>query len=237
MGIYLEFLNESKIEDKLRNLPWGDFSKKFIMSIIGQITNKNKYVDWIIKSYADIASLPIPPIEKANKIATLLNIFEDKQNLFKEKDIMRYDLIKLLDAVENLKLSKTETKKQVLLNASEKVFEDNTYIVYHIKNAVASCILGKGTTWCISASFNNAFEKYSENKTVYFIFNKKLNINNPMYKVAVFIDDANYLVSLWDAGDNNFKDDTFSLWKEALPTRQFVYDNLGKVFKFIPSKT
>tara|TARA_R110002074_G_C12246173_1_gene639728 strand:+ start:70 stop:729 length:660 start_codon:yes stop_codon:yes gene_type:complete len=67
-----------------------------------------------------------------------------------------------------------------LLPGAKKIYQDDRFLVYWIKNKKGACELGKGTKWCISAKNNNQWDYHQEpegdetqpHSTFYFVFDK-----------------------------------------------------------------
>ena len=110
-------------------------------------------------------------------------------------------------------LSQIKSKSQIKLNTkadgAEKIYEDDEWLVYHIKTVEASVLLGKGTKWCISATDENYFNSYAEdNTTFYFFISKKLPQTNKNYKIAAAVYE-NDVIEYFDAADNEIYNVSF----------------------------
>jgi len=88
--------------------------------------------------------------------------------------------------------NQTQKKKSVKTSGAEIVYEDDEWTVYWIKTEEASKLLGSGTTWCIAADKDNAFDGYSEFSSVYMFISKRetYETNSLFYKVAGVIGDS-----------------------------------------------
>jgi hypothetical protein len=107
-----------------------------------------------------------------------------------EKDITKLsDYNKFKEHLGQFKQYKsTREVKTISKNVgAEKVYEDDKYTILLIKTKEAAIFYGKGTKWCISAIEDNAFNGYNPKNNIYFIFNKQLTPDNPLYKLALLV--------------------------------------------------
>jgi hypothetical protein len=175
---YLDaLLMESKIDDRLAASKLSSEDKAKVKEMNAQLTNKSKYVDFLIKN------------KDEDDIVEIINTFEKNVNKLEKKDILQYSLEDLREIVKSGGVkSKTDVKKETLKDA-EKIYEDENLLVICPKTYEASCLYGKGTKWCIASdSTSTHWHSYiSSRMKFYFAFNKKLTKEDPLYKVAVAV--------------------------------------------------
>ena len=68
-------------------------------------------------------------------------------------------------------------RNKILKDGASIIHEDDDVRVYHVKNKEASCELGKGTRWCVSATRNNMFNDYNETSPMVMVLDKKGKFN------------------------------------------------------------
>jgi len=161
------------IDRALEKVP--EEARKRIKDLNDRLTNKTKYVQYLIKYY------------KEHDIVELINEFEKKFKKMDQKDINQYSIEDLRNALKLTTDSKTEMKK----SGAEKLFEDKELTLLKILTKEASCFYGSGAKWCISARKDNMYDHYRIGRlnSIYFILNKNLPDTDPLYKVAVTVND------------------------------------------------
>jgi len=129
-----------------------------------------------------------------------INFHKDKQSL--------YDII--IDA-NSKKLAKEQEKdkKQAAKAGARIIWEEGKVAVIRPETTEASCLFGKGTRWCVSATASgNMFDHYSRQGQVFYFFffpgHTKLHEGhvNRFDKIAVVLDEKGNVGSVWDAEDN-----------------------------------
>ena len=141
-----------------------------------------KYLEWCVKQLTQNFSI--------NDLIPTIKLYDKNSTKFQSKDINTYKTLK--DLEDELKeigsKSKTELRKETKSEGSEKLFEDDQYVLLYIKNKDASVTYGAGTKWCITMRDAKYFEKYSNNNVVfYFLINKNLDQKNSLSKLAFAI--------------------------------------------------
>ena len=148
-----------------------------------------------------------------NKAKELVSIFRNNKN--KIKDIEKRDIQywekqtpeDFTEFVNNLSQVKSNTQQKVEQKTSgaDLIYEDDEWLVYHIKTEEASKLLGKGTKWCISAERSNYFNEHVDfGATFYFFISKTLPQTNKNYKIAAAVYPGGR-VEYFDAPDNKIK--------------------------------
>jgi hypothetical protein len=144
---------------------------------------KPKYFPWVINVIKDLELFhPYEDSKYLSDLRTTINDFDkfSDLNVIKNKDIGSYeDWDTVSKAVEEAKKRKEEIEIQKAnkKNSTQKIYEDEQYLVMQPKNKESSCVYGKGSQWCISATQSkNYFDEYTE-KGVKFVFivNKQSN--------------------------------------------------------------
>jgi hypothetical protein len=171
-----EMLTENKLDDRLAASKLSDEDKAKVKEMNDSLVNKTKYVDFLMKHYEE------------DGIVDLINNFEKNVHKLPQKDILAYSIGDLRDLAKGKIKSKTDVKKETFKDA-EKVFEDDEMVIYCPKTYDASCLLGKGTKWCIaSKTTDQHWQSYTGSRIkFYVIFRKDLKEDNPLYKVAVSV--------------------------------------------------
>lgn len=179
------FLNEAKIDTVLAQSKLPDEDKAKIRELNDQLTNKTKYIPYLMKNY------------EAENIVELINNFEANVNKLPadKKDIFKYSVVDLEDLLKNPVQSKTDVKKEIMKDA-EKIYEDDELTVWVPKSYEASCKIGAGTKWCTaSKDTKQHWDSYTGRRIkFYYVLNKKLKPydhatgeGDPLYKVAIAV--------------------------------------------------
>lgn len=119
------------------------------------------------------------------KVKDYLTTFESKKKWFANKDIGQFkslgDLAQALDNIKEGELSQNQKDKQAKreyqraeLNA-DKLYEDNTWVVYVPKDYNSSCKLATNTEWCTGPSSHGDskyYDMYSKKGPLYILINK-----------------------------------------------------------------
>lgn len=165
-----------------------------------------KYVPWLIVQVKDsevlanrtpeqlknIASSWLQKVNRFEKMVQLNQMPQDKRDINKFHDFE--DLMQWTQAAEN-KYKEKSTEKEAKSQAT-KIYEDAEYLLIEPKSEKASCVYGRDTQWCISATDSrNYFNEYSgEGARFLFVINKKTNDKDAIafsgYGVGLEIYDA-----------------------------------------------
>jgi len=163
-----------------------------------------KYLEWCVKQLTQDFSI--------NDLIPTIKFYDKNSSKFQSKDINSYKTLK--DLENELKeigsKSKSELRKETKSEGSEKLFEDDQYVLLYIKNKDASVTYGAGTKWCITMRDADYFEEYSNNNVVfYFLINKNLDQKKSLSKLAFAIqrDEKNKILKteIFDAKDKQIK--------------------------------
>jgi hypothetical protein len=151
-------------------------------------------------------------------IASKLNLKRDSNfdSLMNALDSQGIKYLELKDKINNneitsfedLKALKTQSKSDVAKNIksdSEKVYEDDNFLIIVPFTHAASCYYGAGTKWCTTDEDIDYWRRYilNNNDTLYYILDKKLPESNSLYKVAVVVDSNGSILNVYDALDKS----------------------------------
>jgi len=205
-------LKEGRKEDlkKKYSEKYDEEDLDFILGISDLQDFNHKYTDWVLKhilAYADVD-------EMAEVAVELVKDFDKYQKNLEKKDINQYLSFEELDKA--LFPLKVKEKERELENQTEKIYEDDNFLVLVPKTIEASCKYGSGTKWCTTVKGADHFQRYtSGNQGLYYIIRKKGNQTEPHYKVAVHISSNGE--NWWDAKDRPMTDSSIELFKEYFP--------------------
>jgi hypothetical protein len=171
----------------------------------------HKYTDWVLKHLLEYADV----IEVAEIAVRLVKDFDKYQKNLEKKDINQYLSIEELEKV--LESFKGKEKEKELESQTEKIYEDENFLVLVPKTIEASCKYGAGTKWCTTVRDADHFQRYTRGKQgLYYIIRKKGKQTEPHYKVAVHFNDIGS-EKWWDAKDRPMTDSSIELFKEYFP--------------------
>ena len=130
-------------------------------------------------------------LEDLGRAHAALEVYHSAKNLpdfpSEHKDINKINSLHHLERVVEpfkrrmLEVSKSAEDKArregILRQGAEVLHEDDDVKVYHVKSSQASCELGKGTRWCVSADRNNMFNHYNSDSPLIMFHDKKGKMN------------------------------------------------------------
>jgi hypothetical protein len=199
-----DILFEAKVDtlkSKYNTIPDGIFTK----IVDGDPSTTKKYADWMLREMLkdesfdeNTADFIVNTIVKFDQsvsrithdlIRKGIDAFEsqigmdiptnDIDVIFRSpKDINSYNGIGILNAVLDQVQSK-KTKREEKYIGSDKLYEDDNFLVILPKTREGSCHYGAGTKWCTAARESNQFENYSKRGTLYYIIFKAKNVLDP----------------------------------------------------------
>ncbi len=179
---------------------------------------RSKYLEWELKILDSNQAL-------SEEIADVVELFEKFSPKLDKRDIYQYKVNeftelrdKLLELKEQKSLKKDKADKRYKLEEvpdSEKLFENDDFEVLWIKNKAASVFHGKGSKWCVTMKGKSYYEQYQLDNTVFFfILNKKSDISDPLYKIAISyqrdIDNNTKEKIFWSSLDDQISKSTIS---------------------------
>lgn len=196
----------SRLDDAKAKYP--DFSDQIDQMAAADLSGNQKYLMWMAGQLARN--------EPLDEIISLVQTFHQRAQALPQKDINAYATLgDLRGAIESIpSKSKSKQEREVKESEARKVYEDDRYAVIYPKTTGASCVYGKGTQWCISATESeNYFAQYSdENKHFYFIIDKKLRPDDPHSKIAIVMNEIGEVEDVFDAEDNRIDLDDVRAW-------------------------
>lgn len=182
---------------------------EFILNISDLKDFNHKYTDFVLKNTDGDGELDTDELEK---LVGLIKDFDKYHSQFPKKDINQYVSLNELEKVVDFVRAKKKEKE--LESQTEKIFENDEFLVLRPISQEASCKYGAGTKWCVTQKTMGHFERYtSGHQRLYFILRKKGKLGQPYYKIAVHFDPAGN-ESWWDANDSPLTNDAKNIFKE-----------------------
>ena len=228
-----QILTEGVREDAvLKKFPdWAPQIKFFVEN---DPSGNRKYLEWSCKMLDG-------EISTEEEIQEVVNLFHKYSTNLDKKDINQYkisDFEPLRDRLFEIDLERNKTKEKYKMPSdcmAEVIYDSKNFLVRHIQNKSASVHYGLGTKWCIAMKDETHFHSYDQNNSVFFfIFNKRLTIEDPNYKIACEIqrdkDNRRTDVCYYDAEDTEFDSVSDKLGKENM----LIMSEMFKVAKSVP---
>lgn len=183
---YADYLDDIKIFDLSKEDPSGNY--KYLEWMIKQVIQVADQSDYN-QIFEEVTSAVKCFHKNVNRITdkVIKNAFPndgDKQ-IKAPKDINSYDLNKLNILCNELEKTATKTGSRY------KIYEDERYLIVSPLTNKASCEYGAYSSWCVSTSNTEHFERYTGKGFLVFIidkqgvYHKKPEANS--YKIAIFI--------------------------------------------------
>jgi hypothetical protein len=226
----MKFLNILLKEGRKEDLKKKYFDKfdeedlDFILGISDLQDFNHKYTDFIFRG-----------LDQKNDVdlwteigVELVKDFDKYQKQLEKKDINQYRSFEELEKA--LEPFKEREKEKELESQTEKIYEDDNFLVLIPKTIEASCKYGSGTKWCTTVKDADHFKRYTTGKQeLYYIIRKKGIQTEPHYKVAVHINDIGG-EKWYDSQDRPMTDSSIELFKEYFPElySRIVEDNEEK---------
>ena len=164
-------------------------------------SGNNKYLEWMTKTWLGLIDKDYSPED--NEVVDVVKLFHKNIQRIERKDINSYTFKELKETVKEaeekreLAQLKKEAKKQKTI-----IYEDDKWFVVSPHSWKASCYYGAGTKWCVtSKDTSRHWERYSRNASFFYVINKNLKKNDPLYKVAYRVIGRKGKYELWDAED------------------------------------
>jgi hypothetical protein len=210
LKVISSLLNEGRKEDlkKKYSDKFKEYSDTldFVLGISDLADSNYKYTDFVLKNLH-----PNSSTDEVEDAVELVKDFEQFSNKLEIKDINQYNSFEQLQN-EIHKLKEVKGPKP----ESERVYEDDKFLVIKPKNEEASCKYGSNTKWCVTSKGSGHFGRYTAgNQGLYFIINKANSTNRSYSKVAIhFTDEGN--TSYWDAQDNSMSQREIDVMEYAI---------------------
>ena len=172
----------------------------FILGISDLADTNFKYADFVLKNTNPNASS-----QEVEHIVDLVKDFDRFQPSLEIKDINKYDVYKLVTAIDkHRETSKTQQKKSIDPSDAKKLYEDDNLLIVKPLTYESSCKYGSGTRWC-TTSTQSYFKNYTEDgQSLYYVILKKFDISNKFYKIAIHMKPN--LETWYDATDEIMSD-------------------------------
>ena len=180
-------------------------------------SGNNKYLMWMVKRMIDDDEDTSNNTEGA--LIELVTDFHDPriQARVPSKDINYYkNTEELKDAVVIAWDGVSEkASKQQVAKGTNKIVEDDRWLILHPATKESSCKYGQGTKWCTAMEGERHYEDYTKNGNLYYIIDKSKDLGR-YYKVALYYDWENN-EEWYDAQDNKLSDNMVELIESMLP--------------------
>ena len=152
------------------------------------------------------------------------------------KDKITKGEIKTFDDLKNLRKKSKTTAEKEATSSAEKIFEDDRFLVVVPLTYQANCKYGKGTQWCTTMKDQGYWIAYTEDDrmTLYYILDKTLQQNNPLYKIAILVDENNKLGDIYDATDTELNIETIKYTIKYLKSKGVKF--VSKTSKILKNK-
>ena len=204
-------LKEGRKEDlkKKYSDKYDEEELDFILGISDLQDFNHKYTDFVLKvTNPEIDASP----DWIEEVIDGVKMFDKYQSQLDKKDINQY---RSFDELEKaLKPFREKEKEKELESQTEKIYEDDNFLVLIPKTIEASCKYGSGTKWCTTVKGADHFDRYTSGKQgLYYIIRKKGKQTEPHYKVAVHINEYGG-ENWWDSRDTKMSNDTVTLFKD-----------------------
>lgn len=190
---FRKILLESKIDD-FKNKYGSKFGND-TQRVVDMIYPK--FLDWVGKNLETMNFS-----ENLIKVSNTLDRFEKISSNLTKKDINQYKSIQeLVDAIKSW--DNREKRQYEAVQGGNLVYQDDRFYVVNPLTHEASCYYGRGTKWCTAAQTDVHFKNYNDDSKLFYIIDKRLQTDDPYYKVAIvkrFDGGEQY----WDAADRQF---------------------------------
>lgn len=226
-------LTEGRKEDVMKKYP--DIPKEVIEYLSqNDPSGNNKYLDFmanevsrggdknqIIQVVTDF-NTKLPIVNKQN-IQSYADESKDAWGQYWDKfikspkDIHSYPGLTHVEHFMNFlnRVASKKKEKEQLNKETDRIFENDDYIVVAPKTHNASCHWGRHSSWCVATANTGHFQNYMKTGTLYFFISKKDKAPNrywmdkdngqPPYKTALLLHD-NGRAQWWSKGDSNYTD-------------------------------
>ena len=172
---YCELLFEAKATaDEVWQKYYSDIDRNvFNAAVAADPTAKGggigKYTKWIL----NLAKRGQWKPGDSHETRDCLERFAKIGSKLEKKDIQQYKSVaELYQTLQDA--SGVKTRSETRNEGSEKVYEDDDWMIIHPMTQEAAVLYGKGTQWCTAATeYNNQFNYYNEKGPLYIIISKK----------------------------------------------------------------
>jgi hypothetical protein len=211
-------------------------------------SGNNAYLAWMAKQLNNMITGPIdmPRGQQEEYIMHILNAvraFHANKQRLKNKDLNQYksvaDLRQALDALGTTSKDKRKAEREKALSEANIVFDNADFFMVRPLTKEASCVLGKHTKWCISATkTRNYFNAYTtgeqDGAPRAFIFVRMANLDNDddNKKMALVYNSDGELEDIFDAPDISQDVSTFEYAAQENILKGVVGDRAGAILNW-----
>jgi hypothetical protein len=173
---FSEIILESRVDDFKNN-----FGKKYSSEQMDRIIDSipQKFLSWVGKNFDSINFNENFPSLKSN-----LDRFQKISSNLPKTDLNDYD--SLSELAESIKDYDERIRRNFRkVEGGNVVYEDDRFFIVNPLTHESSCYYGKGTKWCTAADSDYQFKQYNQDGKLFYILDKTLPTNDPLYKVAL----------------------------------------------------
>jgi hypothetical protein len=173
---FSEIILESRVED-FKNKFGKKYSSEQLDRIIDSIPQK--FLSWVGKNFDSINFN-----ENFPSLKSTLDRFEKISSNLPKTDLNDY--VSLVELAESIKdYDERERRNFRKVEGGNVVYEDDRFFIVNPLTHESSCYYGKGTKWCTAADSDYQFKQYNQDGKLFYILDKTLPTNDPLYKVAL----------------------------------------------------
>ena len=223
-SIINEILTEGRVEDAKALIAKSflpdeehDYAEMVDYLVDNDPSGNNKYLMWMVNRMIDDNEDTTDNTE--GNLIDLVTDFHSPvvQARVPSKDINYYKNTEELDDAIRLALEKVreKTSKQEVAKGTNKIVEDDRWLILHPETKESSCKYGQGTKWCTAMEDASHYEDYTKDGNLYYIIDKSKELGR-YYKVALYYNWKNE-EQWYDATDNKLGDDVVEAIESMLP--------------------
>jgi hypothetical protein len=173
---FSEIILESRVED-FKNKFGKKYSSEQLDRIIDSIPQK--FLSWVGKNFDSINFN-----ENFPSLKSTLDRFEKISSNLPKTDLNDY--VSLGEISESIKDYDERVRRNFRkVEGGNVVYEDDRFFIVNPLTHESSCYYGKGTKWCTAADSDYQFKQYNQDGKLFYILDKTLPTNDPLYKVAL----------------------------------------------------
>jgi len=173
---FSEIILESRVED-FKNKFGKKYSSEQMDRIIDSIPQK--FLSWVGKNFDSINFN-----ENFPSLKSTLDRFEKISSNLPKTDLNDY--VSLGELAESIKDYDERIRRNFRkVEGGNVVYEDDRFFIVNPLTHESSCYYGKGTKWCTAADSDYQFKQYNQDGKLFYILDKTLPTDDPLYKVAL----------------------------------------------------
>ena len=194
---FSEIILESRV-DEFKTKYGQKYSSEQLDKIVDNVPQK--FLDWVGKHFESINFQT-----NFQSLVQYLREFEKISSNLPSTDINSYkNITELYNALHEYANRTRRNFKKV--EGGNVVYEDDRFFIVNPLTHDSSCYYGKGTKWCTAADSDHQFNQYNQDGKLFYILDKTLPTNDPLYKVAL-LKKFNGDTTFYDAQDETIKKD------------------------------